>query len=96
MQPTNDPPPPSTTEPDAPQAPPTATTTVAGHSAASRIAMGILLTFVAMLLAVVILTPIALSSQDLINWAGAPTGLDLPRPWPVLVLALVPTRHRPP
>jgi hypothetical protein len=47
--------------------------------------MGILLTFVAMLLAVVILTPIALSSQDLINWAGAPTGLDLARPWPVLV-----------
>jgi hypothetical protein len=47
--------------------------------------MGILLTFVAMLLAVVILTPIALSSQDLITWAGAPTGLALPRPWPVMV-----------
>ncbi len=55
------------------------------HSRASRIAMGILLTLVGLLLAVVILTPIALSSQDLIDWAAAPTGLRLPHPWPILV-----------
>ncbi len=47
--------------------------------------MGLLLAAVGVLLTVVILTPIALSSQDLIDWAAAPTGLDLPRPWPVLV-----------
>jgi hypothetical protein len=47
--------------------------------------MGILLAVVGVLLAVVICTPIALSSQDLIDWAAAPTGLGLPDPWPVLV-----------
>jgi hypothetical protein len=57
----------------------------ATHSRAVRIAMGILLAVVGLLLAVVICTPIALSSQDLIDWAAAPTGLGLPHPWPVLV-----------
>jgi hypothetical protein len=55
------------------------------HTRATRVAMGALLAMVGVLLSVVILTPIALSSQDLIDWAAAPTGLDLPRPWPVLV-----------
>ena len=55
------------------------------HSHAARVAMAILLAVVGVLLAVVICTPIALSSQDLIDWAGAPTGLGLPDPWPVLV-----------
>ncbi len=53
------------------------------HTRASRIAMGVLLAVVGVLLTIVILTPIALSSQDLIDWAAAPTGLDLPRPWPM-------------
>jgi len=47
--------------------------------------MGVLLLTVGVLLTIVILTPIALSSQDLIDWAAAPTGLDLPRPWPLMV-----------
>jgi hypothetical protein len=55
------------------------------RGAASRIAMGVLLLLVGVLLAIVILTPIALSSQDLIDWAAAPTGLNLPHPWPLLV-----------
>jgi hypothetical protein len=55
------------------------------HSRAVRVAMGLLLCLVGVLLAVVICTPIALSSQDLIDWAAAPTGLGLPHPWPVLV-----------
>ncbi|GIJ62085.1 hypothetical protein [Virgisporangium aurantiacum] len=57
----------------------------APHSRTARVAMGILLAVVGVLLAVVICTPIALSSQDLIDWAAAPTGLGLPDPWPVLV-----------
>ena len=67
---------------DTPSAP---AATRAEHSAAARMVMTILLAVVAILLAVVILTPIALSSQDLIDWAGTPTGLDLPDPWPVAV-----------
>ena len=55
----------------------------AARSTLSRAAMGVLLIIVAIGLAVVICTPIALSSQDLIDWAAAPTGLHLPRPWPV-------------
>lgn len=51
----------------------------------SQIAAGVLLAAVTLLLAVVILTPVALSSQDLIDWAAAPTGLNLPHPWPLLV-----------
>lgn len=57
----------------------------ATHSRTARVAMAILLAIVGVLLAVVICTPIALSSQDLIDWAAAPTGLGLPHPWPVLV-----------
>jgi hypothetical protein len=57
----------------------------AAHSRLSRLAMAVLLAIVGMLLAIVIITPIALSSQDLIGWAAAPTGLHLPQPWPVLV-----------
>lgn len=57
----------------------------APRSRPARVAMGILLAVVGVLLAVVICTPIALSSQDLIDWAAAPTGLGLPHPWPVLV-----------
>jgi hypothetical protein len=45
----------------------------------------VLLGAVGVLLAVVICTPIALSSQELIAWAAARTGLGLPAPWPVLV-----------
>jgi hypothetical protein len=51
----------------------------------TRIGTAVLLTLVALLLGVVIITPIALSSQDLISWAAAPTGLHLPPPWPWLV-----------
>jgi hypothetical protein len=51
----------------------------------ARIGMTILLAAVGILLAMVILTPIALSSHDLINWAAAPTGLHQPQPWPILV-----------
>jgi hypothetical protein len=71
-----------TTEPATGQA---AGPRLATHTRAARIAMGILLALVGVLLAVVILTPIALSSQDLITWAAAASGLGLPQPWPVLV-----------
>ncbi|MEJ3741753.1 hypothetical protein WEI85_00425 [Actinomycetes bacterium KLBMP 9797] len=57
----------------------------ATRSTLSRIAAGVLLTVVGVLLAIVIVTPIALSSQDLIDWAAAPTGLNLPMPLPALV-----------
>jgi hypothetical protein len=70
------------TAPDTDQAP---TPVRATHSTASRVGMSVLLAVVALLLTVVILTPIALSSQDLIDWAASPTGLHLARPWPVLV-----------
>ncbi|WP_203933889.1 DUF2637 domain-containing protein [Virgisporangium ochraceum] len=44
-----------------------------------------MLAMVVVLLAIVIVTPIALSSQDLIDWAAAPSGLNLPDPWPMAV-----------
>jgi hypothetical protein len=50
-----------------------------------RLLAAILITTAAALLGIVILTPIALSSQDLLSWAASPTGLDLSAPWPVLV-----------
>jgi hypothetical protein len=50
-----------------------------------RLVAGLLLSAVTVLLAVVVLTPVALSSHDLIAWAAAPTGLALPPPWPMLV-----------
>jgi hypothetical protein len=43
-----------------------------------------LLAVVAVLLAGVIVAPIALSSQDIIDWASAPTGLGLADPWPLV------------
>lgn len=55
------------------------------RSPLTQVGAGILLTGVAVLLTIVIVTPIALSSQDLIRWAAAPTGLGLPQPWPWLV-----------
>ena len=57
----------------------------ARRSTLSRIAAGVLLAVAGVLLTIVIVTPIVLSSQDLINWAAAPSGLHLPRPLPVLV-----------
>lgn len=57
------------------------------QSRGARVGVAVLLGLVGVGLGVVILTPIALSSQDLIAWAGAPTGLDLPDPWPLLVFA---------
>jgi hypothetical protein len=52
---------------------------------AARLGGALLLAMVVLLLTMVIITPIALSSQDLIRWAAAPTGLNLPYPWPWLV-----------
>ncbi|MFI7598408.1 hypothetical protein [Actinoplanes sp. NPDC049681] len=54
----------------------------AQRSRAGRYTMGALLTVVGMLLAGVIVAPIALSSQDIIAWAASPTGLGLAGPWP--------------
>lgn len=51
---------------------------------AGRYGMAVLLTAVGVLLAGVIVAPIALSSQDIIAWAGSPTGLGLGRPWPLV------------
>jgi hypothetical protein len=50
----------------------------------SRYGMGALLTVVGVLLAGVIVAPIALSSQDIIDWAASPTGLGLTGPWPLV------------
>jgi hypothetical protein len=44
-----------------------------------------LLVAVSVLLSLVIIAPIALSSQDLVRWAESPTGLDLSRGWAWLV-----------
>ncbi|MEU4241890.1 hypothetical protein [Actinoplanes sp. NPDC026619] len=65
-----------------PQAPPTvALAARRSPSQATRYGMGALLTLVGVLLAGVIVAPIALSSQDIISWAGSPTGLGLTGPW---------------
>jgi hypothetical protein len=53
-------------------------------SQATRYGMAVLLTLVGVLLAGVIVAPIALSSQDIISWAGSPTGLGLTGPWPLV------------
>jgi len=50
----------------------------------SRYGMGALLTVVGVLLAGVIVAPIALSSQDIIDWAASPIGLGLTGPWPLV------------
>jgi hypothetical protein len=55
------------------------------RSTAGRVGAAVLLGLITALLAVVITTPVALSSQDLIAWAAAPTGLNLAAPWPALV-----------
>lgn len=55
----------------------------------ARVGAAILLIVVAVLLAGVIIAPIALSSQDIIDWAGSPLGLGLSGGWPwVTFLAL--------
>jgi hypothetical protein len=56
----------------------------AARARASRYGMGALLTVVGVLLAGVIVAPIALSSQDIIAWAGSATGLGLTGPWPLV------------
>jgi hypothetical protein len=56
----------------------------ADRSAPQRFAIGALWTFIGTLLTGVIIAPIALSSQDIIEWAGSSSGLGLTQPWPVL------------
>jgi hypothetical protein len=56
-----------------------------GRSKGGRVGASALLGLVTVLLTVVIVTPVALSSQDLIDWAASPGGLNLPGPWPALV-----------
>jgi hypothetical protein len=46
--------------------------------------MRALMVVIGALLTVVIVTPIALSSQDIVAWAGSPDGLGLTHPWDVL------------
>ena len=54
-----------------------------------RVGAAVLLTLVAVLLTGVIVAPIALSSQDIIDWAGSPLGLGLDGAWPwITFLAL--------
>lgn len=53
-------------------------------SRVTRYGMATLLTVVGVLLAGVIVAPIALSSQDIIAWAGSPIGLGLTGPWPMV------------
>lgn len=55
-----------------------------GRARTARYGMGVLLTLVGVLLAGVIVAPIALSSQDIIAWAASPTGLGLTGPWPLI------------
>jgi hypothetical protein len=51
---------------------------------AAKVGIAALLTTVAVLLAVVIAAPIALSAQDLIEWAASPTGLGLGDFWALI------------
>lgn len=74
-----------TTTPQPPSATETDTTSAPATTWLLRALMGIVLTLVVVLLTAVIVTPIALSSQDLIQWATAPTGLRLSPPWPMTV-----------
>lgn len=48
-------------------------------------ARAVVVTAVGVLLAVVIVAPIALSSSDLVRWGASPDGLGLSAPWPWLV-----------
>ncbi|MDQ1294350.1 MAG: hypothetical protein QG608_2233 [Actinomycetota bacterium] len=56
-----------------------------GQSTAVSWSRRALLVAVSVLLSLVIIAPIALSSQDLVRWAESPTGLDLSRGWAWLV-----------
>jgi hypothetical protein len=63
---------------------PTASTPAApAASPVVRAGMHLLVTVIGLLLAGVIAAPIALSSQDIVAWAGAPDGLGLAAPWDV-------------
>jgi hypothetical protein len=59
-------------------------TPTAASSRATQAGMRALLVLIGVLLAAVVIAPIALSSQDLVAWAGSPDGLGLTRPWDVL------------
>lgn len=59
------------------------------HSRAALIGMKLVLVAVAVLLMVEIVAPIALSSQDLIQWAAAGTGLGLHGRWPYAVFIML-------
>lgn len=74
------------TAPDVSTAPvPSAPVKTNDQSTVSRIGLGLLLVIVAVLLGVVITSPIALSSGELVRWASSPTGLGLDGWWPWLV-----------
>jgi hypothetical protein len=62
-------------------APTTAPAVRRAPSQATRYAMAALLILVGVLLAGVIVAPLALSSQDIISWAASPTGLGLAGSW---------------
>lgn len=62
--------------------PRTAATAADGRFA--RYGMAALLSVVGVLLAGVIVAPIALSSQDIIDWAASPVGLGLSGSWPLV------------
>jgi hypothetical protein len=67
-----------------PAAPAPAAATPAAASGLARAGMRVLMVVVAVLLIAVVAAPIALSSQDIVQWAGAPNGLGLPWPWDLL------------
>ncbi|GIF02351.1 hypothetical protein [Paractinoplanes rishiriensis] len=67
-----------------PPAPPVAHAAARRASQVTRYGMAALLSLVGVLLAGVIVAPIALSSQDIIAWAGSPFGLGLSGPWPLV------------
>lgn len=52
---------------------------------AARWGMRALITLVGLLLAVVVVVPLTLSSQDLVRWAHSPIGLGLESGWAILV-----------
>lgn len=58
--------------------------TLPGSTPTMRTLAGVLVTVIAVLLVGVIVAPIALSSQDIIDWAGSATGLGLDRPWDIV------------
>ncbi|MFE0525849.1 hypothetical protein [Streptomyces sp. NPDC058954] len=50
----------------------------------SKWVSGLLAAVIGIMLAVVIVAPVALSSQDLVKWAASPTGLGLSGVWPYI------------